>query len=471
MSFHRSISLSAFVLLAASAAPLSAQFAMGGPERPEAPITESSSAKRPVPAAGQVIIPTSSLQLAADKGKKAHTNVRFILPSVAIPFAGPPATGYAVETPQSVACIYGVVTAVSGCNPNNASLGTPSSGSQTIAIVDAYDDPNIYGDLAYFSDQFGIPLATSQFEVVYGTYDGSVPPADFTGGWELEESLDVEYAHALAPKAKLYLVEAASNQYTDLLTAVQVAINLVRCGSKSTSSTACASTATGKGEVSMSWGGEEFSGETSTGYDSAFAGANVVFLASTGDTPGTEWPSVSPNVVAVGGTSTVHNLTNGNFTEEIAWSDAGSGPSSYEPIPSFQSSISSIAGKVRVVPDVSAVANPATGVWVYDSYALDLTDFGLAEDSGAWFIVGGTSVAAPVWTAVVNNAATKSGTFAANTAAEEKTLYTTLGNKTNYAADFNDITYGACYFYSGYFSGTGYDLCTGIGSPKGLAGK
>lgn len=430
------------------------------------PDTNVSTGKKPDVVPGSLIIPASSQILAADKGHRAHTNVRYILPAIASPFEAPPYSGYGYETPASLACLYGQVATIAGCNPNTA-VNLPSGGSQTIAIVDAYDDPSIYADLAYFSDQFGLPFSVSQFEVVYAA--GAEPPEDISGGWEMEESLDVEMVHAMAPKAKIYLVEAASNYYSDLFTAVQVAINLVRCNSSSSSKTACASTATGKGEVSMSWGGEEFSGETS--YDSVFTGANVVFTASAGDSPGVIWPSASPNVISAGGTTTARSLVNGNFLQEVTWQDGGGGISYYEKIPSYQSSISSIAGKYRATPDVASDSNPSTGIWIYNSYQADLNALEGGSGASGWYIVGGTSAAAPLWAGVLNSAATKAGAFPASSSAELTTIYTTLGSAANYPNDFNDITYGDCNYYGGSFAAKGYDLCTGVGSPKGLAGK
>ena len=143
-------------------------------------------------------------------------------------------------------------------------------------------------------------------------------------------TLDIEYAHAMAPNATLYLVEANSNYYSDLLPAVQVASNLVACGQTTT----CPANSRGRGEVSMSWGGGEFPQETSL--DSYFTGSGVVYFASAGDSAGVIYPCASPNVVCAGGTSTARNQNTGNLIGEIAWSDAGGGVSLYEPIPGYQ---------------------------------------------------------------------------------------------------------------------------------------
>ena len=255
--------------------------------------------------------------------------------------------------------------------------------SKAIAIVDAYDDPTAGPDLAYFSAQFGLPFTPSQFQVVY--QDGfTAPPEDPTGGWEFEESLDIEYAHAMAPKATIYLVETDSNSYVDLLTGVEIASNLVSCGNPN----GCAPGAKGRGEVSMSWGGPEFPEETSIDY--LFTTPGVVYVAAAGDTAGeTDWPCVSPNVVCAGGTTIRRNPYTGNFLQESTWDLGSGGVSLYEPIPHYQSSISHIVGAARGVPDVSLDSNPVTGAWVWDSNP--------TEGIGAgWNIVGGTAWPLPL---------------------------------------------------------------------------
>jgi len=310
--------------------------------------------------------------------------------------------------------------------------------------------------LAYFSFQFGLPFKPEQLQVVYAA--GFQPTIDPTGGWELEESLDIEYAHAMAPNATIYLVEAASNLNSDLLTAVAVATNLVQCGLTTT----CA-TITSAGEVSMSWGGGENSNETS--YDSTFNKTNVVFFAAAGDSPGTIWPCVSVNVVCVGGTSTTRGYLTGNFQGEYSWTEAGGGASLYETLPSYQSGVGNIAiltdvSGFRGVPDVASDANPNTGVWVYDSYPI-----GFVGDYSfyGWVIVGGTSVSSPTWAGIVNNA----GSFAASTSAELTTMYANRHN----TADFNDLVYGYFGPYASFTAVPAWDPCTGIGSPHSTAGK
>src|SRR5271165_1034223 len=381
---------------------------------------------------GSIVIPSSSLEQSRDIGARAHTNVRMFVPAEGFtsprPLSvGPPYAGFLYETPASVACVYHLTTAVTGCNPN-AVTAIPSGGSKAIAIVDAYDDPGAASDLAYFSAQFGLPAPS--FQVVYA--GGSRPSRN--SGWELEESLDIEWAHAIAPKAKIYLVEAASNSFYDLFAAVQTAGNLVA--------------AAGGGEVSMSWGGGEFPSEVN--YDSYFTTSGVVYFASAGDGPGTLYPSVSPNVVAAGGTTLRRNPSTGAFLAEAAWVDTGGGASYYEARPSYQSVVKSTVGSKRGVPDLSAVADPNTGVWVYDS------------GNGGWLAVGGTSASSPILAADVNLA----GHFATSTNAELTTVYNSL----TVATSFNDTTTGFCGPYMGYSPAKGWDFCTGVGSPNGLVG-
>ena len=398
-----------------------------------------------------ITLPPSSVVNPAEAGVRAFTNVQ-ILGSGAIrgvpAYYGPPYGGLFYETPASVACIYGFEAAAPGCDPFAASRN-PNGGSRAIAVVDAYDDPYIYRDLEDFSGQFGVgAINPTSFMVVYappgdltqpGVCDGSVPgpepPYAGTTGWDLEESLDVEWAHAMAPLATLYLVEAQSDYFSDLLCAVTVASNLVKQA--------------GGGEVSMSWGSPEWPEETSL--DFLFTTPKVVYFAAAGDGPGVIYPAASPNIVAVGGTSLRTNATTGAFIAEATWPDTGGGPSAYEARPSYQSSIASIVGTQRGTPDVAADGNPFTGVWVLDT---------LVYGPGTWWIVGGTSVATPLWSGVVNAA----GRFAVSTRAELTKMY-------DDKSGFGKITYGNCGLYSDDFASEGWNFCRGLGSPSGYSGK
>ena len=385
---------------------------------------------------GRVIVPKSNVEAVADVGLRAHTNMTVFVPEGYTPQAGSaPFAGYFYETPASAACLYGLVPVTTpDCNPNVVTAN-PTGGDGAIAIVDAYDDPTAAADLEYFSAQFG--LAKPHFEVIYA--NGTQPPQDPTGDWELEESLDIEWAHAMAPGAKIYLVEAASNYDSDLLAAELVAADLVRRH--------------GGGEVTNSWGGGEFPDEVL--YDVYFSTPGVVYFASSGDGPGVIWPSTSPNVVAAGGTSISRNPFTGSFIAETAWEETGGGVSEFETRPDYQDGIASIIGKARGVPDVSFDANPNTGVWVYDS-----TPF---EGFSGWWIVGGTSVSSPALAGIVNSA----GNFHRSSHSELATIYKHLGNR----HVFNDTTLGYCGPYAGYWTSKGWDPCTGVGSVNGKNGK
>ncbi len=403
--------------------------------------------------AGGIVIPSSSIP----SPNGAHTNIEIMVdPTLAtatpqIPgVPGPPLTGYGYNTPASLGCVYSLVLPqVPGCNPNLAYMN-PSGGSHAIAVVDAYDDPDAPGDFAAFSTRFGLPAGT--LNVVYAqaggpfvacSIPGTKPGVDPTGGWEIEESLDIEYSHAMAPNATIYLVEAQSQDPTDLLCAVIYAQSLV--------------SAAGGGEISMSWGFGEFF--TEVGYlSSTLAPPKVTYFASSGDSPGVIFPCASPIVVCTGGTSVGRNPATLNFTVESAWQDAGGGPSVYFP--------------GRNTPDVSAVADPYTGVWILDNYRPfgSCASFlgGVVVGGNCWTIVGGTSVSSPVWAGIVNSA----GSFlnSGNSSTSGSELYQLYKDST-FSGDFTDITIGSCGPYAGYLATVGWDYCTGRGSPRGYAGK
>jgi subtilase family serine protease len=303
-----------------------------------------------------------------------------------------------------------------------AAYNLPSTGGNaTIAIVDAYDDPTVQNDLSVFSSQFGLPsITTANFEkhMMASTISKD-------SGWALEISLDVQWAHAIAPNAKILLVEARSNSLTDLLAAVDYARNRPDVGA-----------------ISMSWGGSEFNAESS--YDSYFTSSNgASFFASSGDNgAGVLWPAVSPNVVGVGGT-TLTFAANGSLASETAWSGSGGGLSAYEAEPSYQSlyGIPGANGK-RCVPDVSYDADPKSGVSVYDS-----TPY---SGKTGWWQVGGTSAGAPQWAAIQSM-----GLSASNN------NFYQIAKSASCSSYFRDITSGS----NGYTATTGYDYVTGLGSP------
>ena len=292
-----------------------------------------------------------------------------------------------------------------------------SGGSGTVALVDAYDCPTVESDLVIFSQQFGLP--TANFEKHKMTQNIAVDT-----GWALEISLDVQWAHAIAPNAKILLVEARSASVNDLLAAVNYARNRADVVA-----------------VSMSWGGEEFLGQSA--YNSYFTSNHgVVFFASTGDAgAGVIWPSTSSNVVAVGGTTLALN-PDGTVAFETGWSGSGGGLSAYETEPQYQITynVPGANGK-RAVPDVSYDADPASGFPVYDT-----TGYG---GQTGWFQVGGTSASCPQWAAI----------HSLSISVSNNNLYQDA--KWSSPTYFRDITSGS----NGYFAVPGYDLVTGLGSP------
>lgn len=301
---------------------------------------------------------------------------------------------------------------------------SPTAGAgQTVAIVDAYDDPNAESDLGVFSSQYGLPSCTTAngcFTKVNQTGGTRYPRTN--AGWALEISLDIEWAHAIAPAAKILLVEASSNSFANLMAAEDYA----------------AAHAT---YVSNSWGGSESSGETQ--YDSHFVHTGVSFFVSSGDNGlPAEYPSASPNVISVGGT-TLNFDQAGNFVSETGWSSGGGGCSAYETANSAQSAFAGYAqvscGGARATPDVSLDADPASGVSVYDSTRY--------QGQQGWFTVGGTSASSPMWAA-----------RAADAGVVVDAAYVYGSSIT-----FRDITSGN----NGAACLVGYDLCTGRGSWTG----
>ena len=300
---------------------------------------------------------------------------------------------------------------------------SPTAGAgQTIAIVDAYDDPSAEADLGTFSAQYGLPACTTAngcFTKVDQTGGTAYPRAD--SGWALEISLDVQWAHAIAPGARILLVEAASSSLGNLLAAEDYA-------------------GWHAGYVSNSWGTAEFSGESA--YDAYFRQPGVSYFVSSGDSGlPAEWPSSSPSVVSVGGTTL--NFSSGVFTSETGWSGSGGGCSLYEPAPSPQADFGqyaqvACAGR-RATPDVSLVADPNSGVSVYDSVR--------SRGQRGWYVVGGTSASSPMWAA--RSAAT-------GAVVDAGTVY-------GRSIAFRDITSGN----NGAPALVGYDLVTGRGSWLG----
>jgi subtilase family serine protease len=310
-------------------------------------------------------------------------------------------------------------------NQINFGSVTGNGAGQTIAIIDAYYDPNIASDLKQFDAQYGLQSPASFTQYVENGL------RSINSGWALETALDVEWAHAIAPAANIVLVEAQPD-LNDLFSAVSFASNLP-----------------GVSVVSMSWGAGEFAGESS--YDNVFttpAGHNgVTFVASSGDSGTTEYPSSSPNVLSVGGT-TLTVTSQGNFVSETAWSQSGTGSSPYESQPSWQTGATggaALSTSGRTTPDVAFDGDPNTGVSVYDSVPV--------QGRAGWFTVGGTSVGAPSWAGLI--AITDQG-LALNGVGSLSTAQASLYQVSS--ADFNHPATGS--------TTTNFALGTGLGSPK-----
>jgi hypothetical protein len=305
---------------------------------------------------------------------------------------------------------------------------------ETIAIVDAYNDPDIQSDLNTFDTEFKLPSTT--ISVVNETGGSKLPSADPTGGWELEESLDVEWAHAMAPGANILLVEASSANLSDLLTAVSYASQHANV-------------------VSMSWGSSEFSGETS--YDSYFDAPGVAFVVASGDTGApAEWPAASPNVLGVGGTTLTLD-SSGGWGSETGWSGSTGGPSAYEPQPSYQVGVVTQTSTARATPDVAYDAGSAGTYAVYDSYPYE-------NETLDWVAVYGTSAGAPQWSAILaiaDQGRAANSLSALNSSGDQQVMDILYQNP----GDFHEITTGTSTGNPEYTAGPGYNYVTGLGTP------
>jgi hypothetical protein len=313
--------------------------------------------------------------------------------------------------------------------------------TQTIAIVDAYNDPYIKSDLDKYDSTFGLPffpscsgsVTTSCFQKVNQKGGTSYPQTN--AGWALEIALDVEVAHGLCPTCKILLVEASSNGFADLMAAEDRAAIM------------------GAKVISNSWGANEFSAETTSTYDGHLNKSGVAITFSSGDSGyGVEYPAASQYVTAVGGTTLT--LGPGNtYGSETTWAGAGSGCSAYEPQTPAQALLGlSASCPNRMVADVSADADPASGAAVYDSVRL--------SGRSGWFQVGGTSLAAPIVAATYAQAGNASSISPAN------------GYPYSHTSGLHDVTSGSngsCTVAFLCIAGPSYDGPTGMGSPKGIS--
>jgi hypothetical protein len=298
-----------------------------------------------------------------------------------------------------------------------------SSASPTVAIVDAYDDPSAEADLAVYRKQFGLPACTAKngcFRKVGQTGTSTLPDPD--GGWAQEIALDLDMVSAACPSCRILLVEANSESMSDLGAAIDTAAKL------------------GAAAISNSWGGGET--PTDTSFNKHLSHKGVLITASSGDDGfGVEFPAASPDVLAVGGTRLVKSSSARGWAES-AWSGAGSGCSQFQAKPRWQTDASC---SKRTVADVSAVADPATGVAVYVS----------SGDAGGWNVFGGTSVASPLIAAIfaLTGASGQGPGFAY---AQPKAFHDVRSGKNGSCS--------AAYLCAGH---SGYDGPTGVGTPDG----
>ena len=367
----------------------------------------------------------------------------------------------AVHTPAQIRAAYGLPALPAAGAAISPAVAATLGAGQTIYLIDAYHDATALSDLNAFSTRFGLPTCTNvaipataalplakppsscTLSTVYATTTGtmtSVAPA-YNGTWATESKLDVQWAHAIAPLARLVLIEMPSSMSNATLGANTLAGKM------------------GAGVVSMSFGSAEPGWAPST--DSYFKGAGMTYVAAAGDA-GTQvlWPAVSPNVVAVGGTSL--NWSGSGTRYEAAWARSGGGLSAYEALPAWQSGVTPAGGSAlvrRAVPDVAFNANPLTGQYV----ALTLPGAALV-----WGAYGGTSLATPQWAGVI---AVANAMRVANSktvlgdihALLYKSIAAVPGTYASLLGDVVDGTNGTC---ATCRAGVGYDLATGWGTPN-----
>ncbi|MFN9475631.1 peptidase S53 [Acidovorax sp.] len=382
---------------------------------------------------------------------------------VAEPLAS--ATGVTTYSVAQVRAAYGfsALPAV-GSKPVGLQAALLGAG-QTIYIVAARHNPNVAAELAAFNQKFGLPTCTSrvlppatplplaaasqsagcELVVAYSSPAGGISasaPA-YDSGWATEIALDVQWAHAMAPLARIVLVESPDPSLNNLLAAIRLANTM------------------GPGVVSMSFGAQE--GTWTGSVDSVFSVAGMTYLAATGDSGASvNWPSVSPNVIAVGGTTLTYN---GGARSEVSWTGTGGGTSAYTPAPVYQKTALPVVGSVvrRTVADVAMNADPSTG-----QYVAVMSPGGSAVQ---WITAGGTSLSSPMWAGLV--AVTNASRLQASRTllgGAHSLLYGQIGAVSgNYANAFLDIrlgSHGSCGTCS---AKVGYDQLSGLGTPNAAA--
>jgi len=376
------------------------------------------------PANVKIVAPPSTTGL---RPGMPRTPLYVVVPEGGIKPDAPPA---GAENPGSIACVYGVTPPTNGCPLSGSPVAT--GGAKAIAVVDYGHASTLQADFNTFNTQYGLPAHTLQFICDCG----SCPSANGTG-WDLETALDVEYSHAMAPQAQIIVSQFCSDPFQGGMSAAEYLAGQ-------------AVAALGGGEVSNSFGyGGEFAGELS--YDQYMTTPTVVYFASAGDSGlGPDYPSVSPNVVSAGGTRIIRS--SGQFTgEEDCWNGSGGGISTMEALPNYQLIIGNLAGPHRGTPDWAADASTSSPVAIYST-----------TGCGGWCAVGGTSVSSPTLAGITNAA----GSFANHTPSELQKTYNWYRTPGLYRKYFYDVTKGS----NGAPAKLGWDECTGLGTPRNLAG-
>ena len=395
-------------------------------------------------------------------GHRHGRRAREVMPldEVATPMAA--STAVSTYSPAQIRGAYGLSALPAAGVALSAAQAAQLGAGQTIYIVNARHNPNVVAELAAFNQKFALPtcnttaIATTatlplpaapvngcQLSIVYNTASGGMTttaPA-YDSGWATEISLDVQWAHATAPLARIVLIEAADASINNLLGGIKLA------------------NAMGPGAVSMSFGTLE--GSWTSSVDAVFSASNMTYLAATGDSgAAVSWPSVSTKVVAVGGTSLTYSGTGPR--SETAWSGTGGGISLYTIAPGYQTTAVPGMGAYgnRSVADVAFNADPATGQYV--------ATMAPGSTTVKWISAGGTSLATPQWAgliAIANAARALSAKSALGSphAALYGQIATVPGT---YASSFVDITNGLNGTCATCLTKIGYDTPSGLGTPN-----
>lgn len=410
----------------------------------------------------------STRRLTAQKIAAAEQTAQNIAPlldggaaDIAAPMAG--SSVVATYSPAQIRAAYDLPALPAAGTALTPAQAAQLGAGQTIYIVDAMHNPNAAAELAIFNQKFGLPACTTkaiatnatlplppastsgcEFSVVYNTPSSTMTataPA-YNSGWAMEIALDVQWAHATAPLARIVLIEAPDASINSLLGAVRLA-NLM-----------------GPGVVSMSFGAVE--GNWTASVDSDFTGKNMTYLAATGDSGSSvSWPSVSPNVLAVGGTTL--SYSGSGVRSEAAWSGTGGGISAYTALPSYQSA-SNVPGMTgllrRNVADVAFNADPATGQY--------MAVMAPGSSTASWLSIGGTSLSTPQWAGLIAIAnASRALQAKAALGLAHTTLYGQIATVPGtFASSFADITRGSNGTCSVCTARVGYDPLGGLGTPN-----